>query len=530
MDAVLEDQRATALTGFSLQHNESRIPTFKEHEGQDVRPQRLRIFHKTDWFLETTFVMDPGCIAKCFYLGVVDNFKSLPHFANIGVPQPAEVVAFGKVKEAESVWLEDLRIFYNARRGPLGALKFFWKAPSKSWLPWVGCFVTLVAIAVDPFTQQILNFEPRLTETFDADASVGASQVYDLGATGDPSSEGLTFYNPLQAAITGALYDQARLPAFVCQGIICDYPTFASLGVSSNCQDVRQTTVVNCTGQDEARENCVLTTPSQSVLFASTSFSDRLGFGHTRLNTSLTRNPSREIGAVLSLSVVRLPDVGTRDTWMDGMEVHDCLFRLSAIEYANWRMVNGTILPGLRTPYTMNITQPGSLTGYTVLDTAFQHNRTFYINFMDSNNMVNMLEEAFAPVEPNVVTLKNVPLYISEGIPTTIAKISDAISDRMISGPNFTEKTGRVYTQETFITVHWHWISLPASLVFAACGLLAAVMLLTHQADQLIWKSSLTPLLMTEVSYPLSTAHQRPIWTNTQLKTRTTVIANHLTR
>lgn len=338
--------------------------------------------------------------------------------------------------------------------------------------------------------------------------------------------------NPLQAAITGALYDQAKPPAFTCQGIVCDYPAFASLGVDGNCQDVTATTIVNCTGQDTAEDHCYFTTPGNSVLFAQSFFSAHFGFGHTRFNTSSTQHEDG-LGSLISVGIIRFlgdDDTDTRDTWMDKMQVYDCAFELSAAEYTGWRMVNGTLISGTRTPYAVNLTQPGPMLGYTVLDTTFKYNQTFYINYLDVNNLKDKLEDAFKPAEPNIVALSSVALYISQDIPTSIANISTAITDRMLSGPNATEIAGRVLAQVTFISVQWGWMSLPAALVVASCAFLAAVMLLTHRAEQLIWKSSLTPLLMTELSYPLSMAHQRPIWNQVQLKARTTEIVNHLTR
>ncbi|KAI0125426.1 hypothetical protein BJ170DRAFT_727395 [Xylariales sp. AK1849] len=62
------------------------------------------------------------------------------------------------------------------------------------------------------------------------------------------------------------------------------------------------------------------------------------------------------------------------------------------------------------------------------------------------------------------------------------------------------------------------------------CLILLSTIYLTHGAEQLIWKSSLTPILLSETSWPLSTAGQRPPWLNAQLEARTVVIANHLTK
>ncbi|KAK8094662.1 hypothetical protein PG997_001347 [Apiospora hydei] len=109
-----------------------------------------------------------------------------------------------------------------------------------------------------------------------------------------------------------------------------------------------------------------------------------------------------------------------------------------------------------------------------------------------------------------------------------MANISAAMSYRMLSGPNSTATRVPVLNQQVMITVRWAWISLPALLVFTMCLFLAVIIYQTHRAEHLIWKSSLTPLLLSQDSYPMSMASQKPIWIQSYLKARTAVITNHL--
>ncbi|KAK7977398.1 hypothetical protein PG988_004888 [Apiospora saccharicola] len=110
-----------------------------------------------------------------------------------------------------------------------------------------------------------------------------------------------------------------------------------------------------------------------------------------------------------------------------------------------------------------------------------------------------------------------------------MANISKSMSYRMLSGPNATVTNVPVLKEQIVITVRWVWISLPAALLVAMCLFLLVIIYQTHRAEHLIWKSSLTPLLLSQESYPMSRAGQKPLWTRSYLKMRTAVITNHLT-
>lgn len=76
--------------------------------------------------------------------------------------------------------------FDDASRRPLGSMVFFWKGRkygTLGLLTYVGCVLTIAAVALDPFAQQVISFQSKQTE-LDGEALVKRSQVYDYGNKG----------------------------------------------------------------------------------------------------------------------------------------------------------------------------------------------------------------------------------------------------------------------------------------------------------------------------------------------------------
>lgn len=192
-----------------------------DQEKGTTRSWPLRVFRKTDWFLEIlnaflsllsligmivllanvhgrllsswVFVISPNaflsvlsttskvclilptseCISQLKWLYLIKSNESNRYVVGVSLILSMSLTILSR--------LEHLQTFDNASRGPLDALKFICRSPSRLWLPWVGCVLTLLAIAVDPFTQQILKVELRMTEITDPPSYATASQVYDLG-------------------------------------------------------------------------------------------------------------------------------------------------------------------------------------------------------------------------------------------------------------------------------------------------------------------------------------------------------------
>lgn len=70
--------------------------------------------------------------------------------------------------------LFDLQLFDEASRGAFGALKLLWTVNIRSAVASVGAVLTMLALALDPLTQQILSFPPAQTVSKNSTASIGA--------------------------------------------------------------------------------------------------------------------------------------------------------------------------------------------------------------------------------------------------------------------------------------------------------------------------------------------------------------------
>jgi hypothetical protein len=95
-----------------------------------------------------------------------------------------------------------MQTFDDASRGPLGASQLlgFLRAAfrttgrrSASWAAW-GAFITIAALAVDPFAQQILSFPVQPTSYQSQSATIERTGLYSTGVVqeGIPASEPLS--------------------------------------------------------------------------------------------------------------------------------------------------------------------------------------------------------------------------------------------------------------------------------------------------------------------------------------------------
>lgn len=92
--------------------------------------------------------------------------------------------------------LADFQVFDDASRGPLGALKVFWSLKARTLLATIGALLILLALAMDPFAQQVLSFPMRTVEDNSMSASIGSGYAYEGPAFGtdDTHAEGKTIF------------------------------------------------------------------------------------------------------------------------------------------------------------------------------------------------------------------------------------------------------------------------------------------------------------------------------------------------
>jgi hypothetical protein len=76
--------------------------------------------------------------------------------------------------------LSDMDLYNNASRGPLGALFFIFRLPLS--LGALGAIITIVALAFEPFAQQLVSYPSRQAAMHNETAYFRISQTYESGA------------------------------------------------------------------------------------------------------------------------------------------------------------------------------------------------------------------------------------------------------------------------------------------------------------------------------------------------------------
>ena len=140
--------------------------------------------------------------------------------------------------------LSDLQIFDAGSRGPLGALRLLCKLRSRAILASCGSFLIILSIAAEPFTQQILSYPIRATPAHNITASIGAAKAY--GGV-DLQYYGLEKHFPSErAAMSSAIFGSPVQASYQCSSGTCNWPTFRSLALCNQCEDISTETLVHC--------------------------------------------------------------------------------------------------------------------------------------------------------------------------------------------------------------------------------------------------------------------------------------------
>ena len=94
--------------------------------------------------------------------------------------------ALGQLKwqhfESRSRRLMDFEIFENASRGPWGALDFLYRIHWRALAGSTGAIITLLAVAMDPFAQQVIQFASLPVTARNETSVISAARSYDMNS------------------------------------------------------------------------------------------------------------------------------------------------------------------------------------------------------------------------------------------------------------------------------------------------------------------------------------------------------------
>ncbi len=149
--------------------------------------------------------------------------------------------------------LTDMDRFDSASRGPWGSFLLFFMRPNL--LAYLGALITVVALAIDPFTQQILQYYECFTPLPDISASIVRTNVYSTAGLHTGAGEA-----SLDGPMAAALYQGVLAPptnatasiAFECTSGNCTFPasesvSYSSLAMCTSVEDISHSITGNGT-------------------------------------------------------------------------------------------------------------------------------------------------------------------------------------------------------------------------------------------------------------------------------------------
>ena len=171
--------------------------------------------------------------------------------------------------------LLDIQRFDEASRGPLGSLKLLldmrWRALAAS----AGAIITVLAFAIDPFTQQILSYPTKSSAAGNETASIAVARAFDSGTLGGAPG--------LSDAMMRGIYAPQLQVEYTCTTAACSWPSYETLAICSSCENVTDAVVATCgevtqhdggdvgeNGEDVSAEfsvGCNYTTPAGSTMY-----------------------------------------------------------------------------------------------------------------------------------------------------------------------------------------------------------------------------------------------------------------------
>ena len=142
--------------------------------------------------------------------------------------------------------LIDLETFDSASRGPWGCILLLCKRTT-TLLTVLGALVTIVAMAVDPFTQQVIQYDYCSTVAPKAVGQIPRTNNYTAGSRANNGGAGF-LSGAMNAAFYTGLYDPPKNASsnigINCQTGNCTFPatetgvSYMSLGMCSSCNEI----------------------------------------------------------------------------------------------------------------------------------------------------------------------------------------------------------------------------------------------------------------------------------------------------
>ncbi|MCJ1415856.1 hypothetical protein MMC32_002190 [Xylographa parallela] len=428
--------------------------------------------------------------------------------------------------------LADFEAFDGASRGPYGAIRMIARKHPLH-MATVGAVITLLALFVDPFIQQVITYPLLPIPT--SSATVPRTQLYDADIF-IPNLDSGIHLGPefgMKAAIYKGIFTSAS-PSDVtpdCPTGNCTFPLFDTLAICSKCVNVTDHTTRSQQSPSEGgcgdsfshyiQTNYTYALPgSTNVHISSCTSAGDFVSGVAMISTvDVSDSMSSSIlgisNPITSLAILQFPGVnaeGYQGTYGNATPLAwECSLYYCLNTY-NISVVNSNVTTQLLSTYHSETGTPIPYTGLEdTPDGILQRpsdsnvttgNSTFriqngtvaalsqYLNYTLSGQFQTEVTEVRGNTYVNdVMQALNITADIGNLMESLATSMTNYLRQLGNSGSD-SQAQGTAYSLVVHVHIRWAWLALSGILVVLSIGLLVATIILSARSGLPVWKSS----------------------------------------
>ncbi|CAG5185822.1 uncharacterized protein ALTATR162_LOCUS11412 [Alternaria atra] len=495
------------------------------------------------WWELLSWTVSFACVAAIIGVLWYYDGKRQPEYLVTGITLNAYVSVFAAVSKAalilpvseaigqlKWVWFQeeaalwDFQSYDAASRGPWGAAMLLIKTRCRHLVS-LGALVTVLALAFEPFFQQIVAYPERMTATQQGITWAARSFVPNYTPILRKFCTD-TRSDPTMSAVIDAAFNTPEIgirpSTATCPTGNCTWPSYSTLGVCHECQDVSSSLEYHCknntsldraTGFREASDPCGFKI-NNTFLVGSTGV---VGFRRVTSLTTLivnTSNTAARFDPFLNSTKFRgatLPIVDFYIGYTPGGPAavmrnetpvfSECLLTW-CVKTLQARVNNGTLEESVVDTITI---QPDSYSASSPIVAALGPNETFNIINQTTEILRDWIISDLPPIlsqnpefpfgsDMGIWNFHHVPPYDFEG---GLSNLTRAITNNMKSrGVGTVPIEGTAWKSEKIVQIRWVWITLPAILLVGSLVLLCATIWEGRRTQAPVWKSSALATLL----------------------------------
>ncbi|KAF2720316.1 hypothetical protein K431DRAFT_321182 [Polychaeton citri CBS 116435] len=424
--------------------------------------------------------------------------------------------------------LSDMEAFDEASRGVWGSMKLLVLARGGVFGSF-GAILSILALALGPFAQQMATFRSHMVASADAAALVPRALNYTGYLPGRSSSNGFVPILPMKSAVYAGLFAENNNPNaplnVTCATGNCTYEPFETLAVCNSCIDMTPYLTSYCADGEPAdgnRTTCGWQLPNSTA----------------RLNSStdvfsMTSSFPSAFGDMPYATIMRLTFIGTEawnvpnvtSPWAQQCTLSACIQTISSnvvngdlSETVTSTANNNTVLDissGQDTPVYLTSTATNEtfllamgaklafeawFAGVFKTGSASRSAEATNTTVSEGNVIVNLtvgVSSGNTFFDTDVVTAFYWNYYeYSAGLPMLMHDLATSMTVAMRSFMGAVPHEGTAWRYESFVEVRWAFVAVPALIVFATALFLFAAIWRSKVSGTKLWKSSALAMLL----------------------------------